>query len=250
MSLFDNIPQARLAVKLPNHKDYNYIYDQALKRFLINVPDGELIYCENYFSKEVSDRLMSYFIENESGFDGNNTDWRTHEKDKLASVLFKNIHWQHDQIKMFGKNSYQPRYTAWYGDSNTAYTYSNLTMQPQPWNDKLNFIKEKIKDSTGTAFNSVLMNWYRDGNDHMGWHADDEKELGRNPVIASINLGATRRFLLRRKDDKTQKIEFALKHGTLLVMQGALQHYWQHSIPKQMKIKENRINLTFRVVQH
>ena len=150
---------------------------------------------------------------------------------------------------MFGKQIYQPRYTAWYGDSDKPYTYSGLTLQPKPWNKGLRYLKNEVDKIAGVTFNSVLMNWYRDGEDYMGWHADDEKELGKNPVIASVNFGATRRFLLRRKDDKKLKIEFPLKHGSLLIMKGELQHYWQHSVPKERKVKEDRFNLTFRVIK-
>ena len=176
-------------------------------------------------------------------------EWRDYEKDKLKQIKFTNIEWTHDQIRMFGKIIYVPRYSAWYGDANTEYTYSGLKMDPKAWNKGLNYIKEKVNKVAGLKFNSVLLNWYRDGIDSMGWHADDEKELGQNPVIASVNFGATRRFILRRNSDNKEKIEVALKHGTLLIMAGEMQHYWQHSVPKEKKVGEDRVNLTFRVIQ-
>ena len=95
-------------------------------------------------------------------------------------------------------------------------------------------------------FNSVLLNWYRNGNDHLNWHADDEKELGRNPTIASVNFGETRDFIVRRKDDRTRRLVLPLKHGTLLLMRGALQHHWEHSVPKRLEARRSRFNLTFR----
>ena len=141
-----------------------------------------------------------------------------------------------------------PRLSAWHGDSDRPYTYSRIQLQPQPWNSALDWLRDQLQAVTGVRFNSVLLNWYRSGDDHISWHTDAEPELGKNPMIASINFGETRRFLLRRSDDHQQKIEIPLKHGSLLVMSGALQHHWQHSVPKQAKIKNSRLNLTFRVI--
>ena len=148
---------------------------------------------------------------------------------------------------MFGSEIYLPRYSAWYGDSDKPYTYSGLTLQPNSWNKGLLFIKKEIEKTIDIKFNSVLMNWYRDGEDYQNWHADDEKELGINPVIGSVNFGEERDFMLRL-NDKSTKISIPLKHGTLLLMSGELQHYWQHSVPKRLKIKGSRFNLTFRVI--
>lgn len=249
MDLFgnDNIP--KLNIKLPNEVDYSYSYDEDMRLFYIKVPNGELIYSENFFDEKISNRSMDYFLENADNLDWQSTDWRTFEKEKLSEINFTNILWQHDKIKMFGKNIFLPRYSAWYGDSDKPYTYSGLTLYPKPWNKGLKYIKSQIDELAKVKFNSVLMNWYRDGEDYINWHTDAEKELGKNPVIGSINFGATRRFIIRRIDNKKEKLELPLKHGTLLIMKGELQHYWQHSVPKEKKVKADRINLTFRVIK-
>ena len=194
------------------------------------------------------DRSLEYFLENDS-FDWKTANWREFDKEQLEKVKFKNINWHHDKLNMYGKEVYLPRYSAWYGDNDKSYSYSGLTLQPNKWNNGLLFLKENIEKITIVNFNSVLMNWYRDGEDYINWHTDAEKELGQNPVIASVNFGATRRFLIRRNDDNSIKLEFPLKHGTLLIMKGELQHFWQHSVPKEKKIKESRINLTFRIIK-
>ena len=250
MSLFDGNISPSLPFSLPEKDGYSYTYDTDKKVFVIQVPDGELIYAEHFFDKKVSNRSVEYFLENESGLDAEKTDWRNFDKKKLDGVKFKNIEWHHDQINMFGKDIFLPRYSAWYGDSDKPYTYSGLTLTPKTWNKGLLFIKNEIDKIAGVTFNSVLMNWYRDGDDYINWHTDAEKELGKNPVIGSVNFGTTRRFLIRRIDDKKEKVEMPLKHGTLLVMKGALQHFWQHSVPKEKKVKDDRINLTFRVINH
>jgi alkylated DNA repair dioxygenase AlkB len=170
--------------------------------------------------------------------------WDTATASEIFKVLLAEIQWQHQPIKLFGKTHLQPRLTAWYGDF--AYTYSGLTLQPQPWHPLLLQIRAAITQATGFEFNAVLLNQYRNGKDYMGWHADDEHGLGKNPVIASASFGATRRFLLRKNDDHSQKHEFNLSHGSLLVMAGETQSYYQHSIPKAMKVEGVRINLTFR----
>ena len=248
MDLFNTKTTPQLPINLPTKEGYSYRYDAVAKVFRITVPNGEIIYAADFFDKKISDRSMDYFFENKNGLDWKTTDWRAFEKEKLASVEFVNIHWQHDQIKMFGKTIFLPRYSAWHGASNKVYTYSGLTLYSKAWNKGLLYLKQQIDSLAAVNFNSVLLNWYRDGLDHMSWHADDEKELGKNPVIGSVNFGATRRFLIRRIADKTEKIEFPLKHGTLLVMKGALQHYWQHAVPKERKVKADRVNLTFREI--
>jgi alkylated DNA repair dioxygenase AlkB len=150
---------------------------------------------------------------------------------------------------MYGKDVFLPRYSAWHGDSDKPYTYSGLTLSPKPWNTALLEIKKKIETPANTAFNSVLLNWYRDGSDHIGWHTDAEKELGKNPIIGSVNFGATRTFQIRRIDNNADKINFPLSHGTVLIMMGELQHFWQHAVPKEKKINSTRINLTFRTIK-
>lgn len=142
----------------------------------------------------------------------------------------------------------QPRLTAWYGDAGKDYSYSGITMQPLAWTDTLMAIKQSADKVAGVSFNSALLNLYRDGKDSMGWHRDNEKELGTNPVIASVSFGAPRRFLLRHYTDKKLVREIVLTHGSLLLMRGETQHYWEHSIPKTAKPAGSRINITFRIV--
>lgn len=166
----------------------------------------------------------------------------------LLAHLQTHIEWQAEEIVMFGKKVMQPRLTAWYGDEGTAYTYSGLTLEPHPWTDALLRIRGDIERATGHRFNSVLLNLYRHGQDSMGWHSDDEPELGVNPTIASLSLGQPRRFHLRHKQDHQLKQQLALQHGSLLVMGGALQHHWQHRLPKSQRPMSARINLTFRYI--
>ncbi len=233
--------------KIPNAEGYNCKFNNGLNVFEITIPNGMLIYSEHYFDKKISDRSLEYFLENDS-LDWQTANWREYDKEQLAKVKFKNINWQHDKLNMYGKEVFLPRFSAWYGDIDKPYTYTGLTLQPKNWNKGLLFLKEQIEKIANVNFNSVLMNWYRDGEDYINWHADAEKELGQNPIIASVNFGATRRFLIRRNDDNSIKLEFPLKHGTLLIMKQDLQHFWQHSVPKEKKVKQTRINLTFRTI--
>jgi len=164
---------------------------------------------------------------------------------------FRSVHasieWESKKVFLFGKWVNQPRLMAWYGDQNAVYTYSGLKNNPKPWNDVLTLVRQNLQDTLGVNFNSVLCNLYRDGNDSMGWHQDNEPELGAEPVIASVSLGATRRFRLRHKFNKAIKpISIDLEHGSLLVMQGKTQEYWQHQIPKTKRSVNSRINLTYR----
>lgn len=249
MDLFSNNDKLALPFDLPSKEGYSCQWDDNLKVFVIDIPNGQLFYSEHFFDQKISDRSLEYFLENESGLDIKKTDWRAFDKEELNKVKFKNIIWNHDQVNMFGKKVYLPRYSAWYGDSDRPYTYSGLTLQPKPWNKGLLYIKEQIDKVAGASFNSVLMNWYRDGEDYINWHTDAEKSLGINPVIGSVNFGATRRFQIRRVDDEKEKVEIPLKHGTLLVMSGQTQHFWQHAVPKEKKVKQSRFNLTFRVIK-
>ncbi len=201
----------------------------------IPLKNAELLFIESFFNKE--------------------------EADYFQKELTENINWQQGEITMFGKKVLEPRLTAWYGDEGKVYTYSGKTQIPLLWNTPLLSIKNRIEQfSTPSVFlakptennlimnnfNSVLLNYYRNGTDSMGFHSDDEKELGLNPTIASVNFGESRRFIFRRKDDKNQKFELLLTHGSLLIMSGEMQHYWQHAIPKEPKKTKPRINLTFR----
>ena len=146
----------------------------------------------------------------------------------------------HDEYKI-------PRLESYHSTDKTSYTYSGKTLSTHPMDQQLIVLKNSIEAITNQSFNSVLINFYRDGNDSNGWHADNEKELGTNPLIASLSLGATRRFHLKHQVSG-EKLEFELDHGSLLIMGGELQHFWKHRIPKQVKIKEGRINLTFRMI--
>jgi len=246
--LFSEQNQFELPFKLPVDEGYSAIWDDNHNGFIITIPNGELFYSEEFFNTHISDRSIEYFLDNES-YDWKNTHWRSIEEESFSKIVFKNIDWNHDKIKMYGKEIYLPRYSAWYGDCDKPYTYSGLTLQPKKWNRGLLYIRDAISDVAGVKFNSVLMNWYRDGEDHIGWHSDSETELGINPVIGSVNFGETRDFVLRSKK-KSAKIVIPLKHGTLLIMKGELQHYWEHSLPKRKSQTKNRVNLTFRVIKN
>ncbi|MET6991835.1 alpha-ketoglutarate-dependent dioxygenase AlkB family protein [Sediminicola arcticus] len=162
---------------------------------------------------------------------------------------FKNtIPWQQDDIKVFGKIYAQPRLTALYSTNGKPYSYSNITMQPHNFTKELLDIKEKIEVVSKNSFTTCLLNLYRDGKDSNGWHADNEKELGENPVIASITLGQERYFHLKHRTQKELKYKLLLEHGSLLLMKGTTQHHWLHQIPKTAKPISERINLTYRVL--
>ncbi len=221
-----------------------YQHDDS-KGIVIVVPFGKLYYAPYYFDHTQSDEFFDYFLACD-GIDHHQHDWQ-HESN-INQLNFTNIQWHQDTIKMYGKEHLLPRVSAWYGDNDKPYTYSGITLQPSAWTDRLNFLRDELERICKRRFNSVLLNWYRTGEDHISWHTDAEPELGVNPMIASVNFGASRRFLLRLKDDHTAKLEIPLHHGSVLVMAGALQHHWQHSVPKQKKITQSRINLTFRTI--
>lgn len=170
------------------------------------------------------------------------------ESAALFQVLSKCIDWQQHIITLYGRPVASPRLSAWYGDPGAVYSYSGLRLEPLPWISALSEIKDRIEQLTASHFNSVLLNFYRDGRDSMGWHSDDEPELGRNPVIASLSLGATRRFLLRHKKRRIQ-LDVELEDGSVLVMAGATQHYWRHQLPKTQHQVSPRLNLTFRLIR-
>jgi len=167
-----------------------------------------------------------------------------------ANALFHRLRheiaWKTETIRLFGRQIAMPRLVAWYGDR--PYTYSGLTMPTADWPSCLVSIRKHVTERTAQPFNGVLLNLYRDGRDSMSWHADDEPELGHDPVIASLSLGTTRRFVFRRNDDKSTKVSMDLPHGSLLVMAGPTQHHWQHAVPKTAKPVGERINLTFRTL--
>ncbi|MDX2216845.1 MAG: alpha-ketoglutarate-dependent dioxygenase AlkB [Oculatellaceae cyanobacterium bins.114] len=170
------------------------------------------------------------------------------ESDRWLAELTQTIDWQQDWITMFGRSLPLPRLTAWYGDPGKCYTYSGITMAPKPWTESLLALKAQVDGVSGVTFNSVLLNLYRNGNDSMGWHSDDEPELGQNPVIGSLSFGETRRFGLRHKSQKELRHSLELTSGSFLLMQGTTQHCWQHQISKTKRTITPRINLTFRVI--
>jgi alkylated DNA repair dioxygenase AlkB len=171
------------------------------------------------------------------------------ESDQLMAALKTDVEWRQEPILIYGKKVMQPRLTAWYGDANASYRYSGIEMKSLPWIPALTLIRNRIQQQTGFEFNSVLLNQYRDGKDSMGWHRDNEPELGNSPVIASVSFGTSRRFLFRKYREHDQKMEIMLGHGSLLIMKGETQTYWEHSIPKMMRVTDARINLTFRWVR-
>lgn len=187
-----------------------------------SLPDANISYYPSFFSSEEATR---YF-----------------------KIISEETPWQQDTIKIFGKVYDQPRLTRLYGSINKSYSYSGITMNPLPFTKTLLDIKSEIEIVSEEKFNTVLLNLYRSGSDSNGWHSDDEKELGANPFIASVTFGAKRTFHLRHKQDKHLKHKIVLEHGSLLLMGGATQSFWQHQIPKSKRVIQPRINLTFRLL--
>lgn len=250
MDLFDNSQplQSALADLICDGKFMQTVhlahYHEDGRGIVIDVPDGRLYYAPQYFERAFSDATLQQLLACQ-GIDALHHDW---QQTDIADVNFDNIVWQQDSVSMFGKTHELPRLSAWYGDDDRPYTYSGMTLQPKPWNEILLNLRAALLPVCKREFNSVLLNWYRSGADHISWHTDAERELGRNPLIASVNFGASRRFLLRRREDHNEKLEIPLHHGSVLVMAGALQHHWQHSVPKQKKVTDSRVNLTFRTI--
>ncbi|PVW16349.1 alpha-ketoglutarate-dependent dioxygenase AlkB family protein [Marixanthomonas spongiae] len=190
---------------------------------LLKLPDADVVYHPGFLSRKSAD---AYF-----------------------ETLLNGTPWQQDHIKIFGKTHQQPRLRALYGEQGKSYSYSGITMHPLPFTSVLKEIKERVEAVSEAHFNVVLLNLYRDGQDSNGWHSDDEKELGENPMIASISLGAERVFQLKHKKDKTLKKSLVLQHGSLLLMKGTTQEKWKHQVPKTKKATTARINLTFRTIK-
>ena len=199
------------------------LFQSTSDPIFLDLPDAEIIYYPQFFDKEQADIIFA--------------------------ELVKKIPWQQDDIRVYGKTHPQPRLTALFGNEGKPYSYSNITMQPHPWNLLLQKLKTEIENITNVNFTTVLLNQYRDGKDSNGWHADNEKELGINPVIASLSFGAERTFQLKHNLDKGLKKSIVLQHGSLLIMKGTTQHYWKHQIPKTAKPIGPRINGTFRVIK-
>lgn len=193
-----------------------------MKKQIIDLQDAQLIYYPNFLGQENADEYFKSLL--------------AYDK------------WRHDKIKIFGKEVYQPRLTALFGEAGKSYTYSGLEMKPDRFPKQLEEIRQECMKYCETSFNVCLANFYRDGSDSMGWHADDEKELGENPVIASVSLGAERIFHLRHKTNKTARHKIKLEHGSLLIMKGTTQKFWKHQLPKTKKQVDPRLNLTFRKI--
>ncbi len=183
--------------------------------------DGTAFYCGDFLTKQKSDMYFHQLL--------NETLWAT------------------DELVIFGKKIITKRETAWYGDHDISYTYSNATKIAIPWTKTLFELKTIVEEVTQNSFNSCLLNLYHDGNEGIAWHSDDEPELEKYGMIASLTFGAERRFVFKHKTEKI-KTEILLEHGSLLVMQGKTQESWLHSLPKSKKIKLPRINLTFRKI--
>ncbi|MDB5274535.1 MAG: methylase [Chitinophagaceae bacterium] len=169
------------------------------------------------------------------------------ESQQYLELLLSTVEWKNDEARIFGKHFITKRKVAWYGDQDYAYTYSNATKQALSWTKELLELKNITEKITGTIFNSCLLNLYHNGNEGMAWHSDDEKSLGKNTVIASLSLGAERKFSMKHKETK-QTISQVLDNGSLLVMKGVTQTHWWHSLPKTKKVNSPRINLTFRTI--
>ncbi|MCW3150086.1 alpha-ketoglutarate-dependent dioxygenase AlkB [Stutzerimonas stutzeri] len=172
------------------------------------------------------------------------------QADAWLAELIEQTPWEQPLITLYGRRVAVPRLVAWYGDPQARYRYSGQRHEPLPWTPLLAAIRERLQQELRRPVNGVLINYYRDGRDAMGWHSDDEPELGREPLVASLSLGATRRFDLRRKGSSRIEHSLELEHGSLLVMSGATQHHWQHQIARTRKVLAPRLNLTFRMIHH
>lgn len=169
--------------------------------------------------------------------------------DRLFAQLRAGIPWEVHRIRLFGREHASPRLSCWIGDPGTSYRYSGSRFEPRPWPAALDPLRERLQAELGVGFNSVLANRYRDGRDCMGWHSDDEAELGAEPVIASVSLGAPRRFVLKHREAPERRLALDLPHGSLLVMQGGTQRLYRHALPRTARPVGERINLTFRRIR-
>jgi len=168
--------------------------------------------------------------------------------DYLLQQFIAATPWKQSTQKMWDKEYLTPRLTSWHGDIGTDYSVSGKISNPNPWTLELLMLKEKVEQVANIKFNSVLLNYYRDGNDSVAWHSDQESVLGRNPIIASVSFGQVRNFDIRNKTDHRENYSVKLEHGSFLLMKAGLQEHWEHRIAKSVKPMKARINLTFRVV--
>ncbi|APY07657.1 alpha-ketoglutarate-dependent dioxygenase AlkB [Winogradskyella sp. J14-2] len=194
------------------------LFSEEKQHFIL--PNAELIYVPEFFNSQ--------------------------ESDNYYRIIKDETNWQHDDITVFGKTYKQPRLTALFGETNQTYSYSNITMHPEAFTKDLLNIKSKVEKFSDETFNTLLINLYRDGSDSNGWHADNEKELGKNPIIASVSFGEERPFHFKHRTIKDERHKIILEHGSLLLMKGEMQHYWLHQIAKTKRHIQPRINLTFR----
>jgi alkylated DNA repair dioxygenase AlkB len=208
-------------VKKPYHLTGQDTLPSAISRQVLALPDGEVILYQRVFTGT--------------------------QRDRLFQELLDHTPWQQHTIKLYGRTMAVPRLSAWHGDPGAVYCYSGLRLEPLPWTPVLCEIKAVVEQLADTPFNSVLLNLYRHGQDSIGWHSDDEPELGHHPVIASVSLGAVRRFILRHKRLPV-RLPLDLDAGSVLLMRGATQQHWQHQLPKTRKPTNPRINLTFRFI--
>lgn len=197
---------------------------------------------------------MDLFSHSPVELPGAELDFRPHWLDAATAAawftqLAGETPWEQPQLFIHGRYLRVPRLLAWYGDAEARYSYSGLEHRPLPWTPLLGEIRARVQDAAGQPFNGVLLNYYRNGDDSMGWHSDDEPELGHAPLIASLNLGGPRRFDLRRKGTTSIGHSLELADGSLLVMKGQTQHHWQHQVAKTRKPVAPRINLTFRLIR-
>jgi alkylated DNA repair dioxygenase AlkB len=204
---------------------FNQLNDKPKNQFeKIQLKNGEIWILNDFLSKQRADKFLNVFLES--------------------------INWKQEEIKLYGKVFPVPRKTAWYGYEGFNYSYSGINCNPETWTSELFEVKSEIEGLLENVdFNSVLLNLYRDGKDSVSWHADNEKELGINPTIASVSLGAIRRFDIKHKEDTEKSMKIELLPGSLIIMRGEFQHYWLHQIPKQLKVTTPRVNLTFRTIK-
>jgi alkylated DNA repair dioxygenase AlkB len=173
-----------------------------------------------------------------------------HTSDRLLNKFIRDTPWRQSTQKMWEKEYLTPRLTAWYGDLGTDYSVSGKISNPLPWTDELLMIKAMVEPLAGIEFNSVLLNYYRDGNDSVAWHSDRESILGKRPIIASVSFGQVRSFDIRNKPDHKERYSVRLGHGSLLLMKAGLQEAFEHRVAKSAQPMKPRVNLTFRVVRH
>ncbi|KAK3701540.1 hypothetical protein QZH41_020527 [Actinostola sp. cb2023] len=223
--------------------EHRYVFEEQVVNTVKRAPEMRVIRDKGIYELSSGSSVEFYpnFLDKE-------------EREWMFEQLVAEIPWDEKKIEIKGTLHVQPRLTAWFGDF--PYSYSGLTLQPYQWSPMLNIVKDKIFTQTGLTFNSMLANLYRDNKDSVDWHSDDEPSLGPEPVIASLSLGDTRKFILRKKPPQgndyslMQHVTIPLASGSLLIMKGATQQDWQHQIPKEYHHRDPRINLTFRKFCH